>query len=96
MFHFEAARGDYAAQGYGLRIGLGAALMLIGVIGGRIVPSFTRNWLVRRGAGKLPVPPMQTFDKYSLVALLIALLLWVAMPDHMATGVASCSRACCI
>ncbi len=88
VFHLEAARGDYAAQGYGLRIGLGAALMLIGVIGGRIVPSFTRNWLVRRGAGKLPVPPMKTFDKYSLVTLLIALLLWVAMPDHMATGVA--------
>lgn len=88
VFHIEASRGDLAAQGYGLRIGLGAALMLIGVIGGRIVPSFTRNWLVRRGPGKLPVPPMKTFDKFALLALLVALILWVAMPDNMATGLA--------
>ena len=88
VFHFEAARGDYAARGYGLRIGLGAALMLIAVIGGRIVPSFTRNWLVRRGEGKLPVPPMQTYDKIALLALLAALVLWVVMPEHMVTGLA--------
>lgn len=54
IFHWEAARGDYAAQGYGLRAGLGAALMMIAVIGGRIVPSFTRNWLARQGPGRLP------------------------------------------
>lgn len=88
LFHWEAARGDYAAQGYGLRLGLGAALMLIAVIGGRIVPSFTRNWLVKRGPGRLPVAPMQRFDKLSLLALLVALLLWVTLPLHAATGVA--------
>ena len=51
LFHREAARGGYAAQGHGLRLGLGAGVMMIAVIGGRIVPSFTRNWLVRRGPG---------------------------------------------
>jgi len=86
LFHWEAARGGNAAQGYGLRLGLGAALMLIAVIGGRIVPSFTRNWLVKRGPGRLPVPPMQRVDKLSLLALLAALLLWVALPWHPATG----------
>lgn len=88
LFHWEAARGDHAAQGYGLRLGLGAALMLIAVIGGRIVPSFTRNWLVKRAPGRLPVAPMQRFDKLSLLALLVALLLWVTLPLHAATGVA--------
>ena len=88
VFHFEAARGDYAAQGHGLRLGLGAGLMLIALIGGRIVPSFTRNWLVRRGEGKLPVPPMKTFDKYALLALLVALAAWIAAPQSMATGLA--------
>lgn len=86
VFHFEAARGDYAAQGYGLRVGLGAVIMMIAVIGGRIVPSFTRNWLVRRGPGRLPVPPMQRFDKLALGALLGALVVWVVTPDHVLTG----------
>jgi uncharacterized protein involved in response to NO len=88
IFHWEAARGDPAAQGYGLRLGLGAGIMMIAVIGGRVVPSFTRNWLVKRRDKVLPVPPMQGFDKASLVALLVALVLWVALPLHMATGLA--------
>ena len=87
VFHWEAARGDYAAQGYGLRIGLGAVVLMIAVIGGRIVPSFTRNWLAKRGKGRLPVPPMQGFDKAALLVLLSGLLAWVALPEHPATGV---------
>lgn len=86
IFHWEAARGDYAAQGIGLRLGLGAGVMMIAVIGGRIVPSFTRNWLVRRGEGRLPAPPMQTFDKLAVLALLAALVLWVAAPAATAGG----------
>ena len=88
LFHWEAAQGTYAAQGYGLRLGLGAAILMIAVIGGRIVPSFTRNWLVKRGAGRLPAPPMQRFDKLALLALLAALLLWVALPLGVPTGAA--------
>ena len=80
VFHIEAARADFAAQGYGLRIGLGAGLMMIAVIGGRVVPSFTRNYLVKRQSGVLPVPPMQRFDKLALLALLAALLVWLAQP----------------
>ncbi|SDU04320.1 NnrS family protein [Stappia sp. ES.058] len=88
VFHWEAARGDYAAGGTGLRIGLGAALMMIAVIGGRIIPSFTRNWLAKRKPGRLPVPPMQRFDKLTLVVLLVSLLLWVVLPVSPWTGVA--------
>jgi uncharacterized protein involved in response to NO len=88
VFHWEAAHGTYAAEGYGLRIGLGAGIMMIGVIGGRIVPSFTRNWLVKRGPGRLPVPPMQRFDKAALVWLAVTLLLWVALPEARVTGAA--------
>lgn len=88
VFHWEAAHGVYPAQGHGLRLGVAAAVMMIGVIGGRIVPSFTRNWLVRRGPGRLPVPPMQRFDKLALVVLLGALLLWVVRPAAPETSVA--------
>ncbi len=88
LFHWEAAQGAYAAQGAGLRLGLGAGIMMIAVIGGRVVPSFTRNWLVKQHQGALPAPPMQTFDKLALVVLGAALLLWVALPLSAVTGAA--------
>jgi len=88
VFHWEAARGDYGAQGYGLRIGLSAGLMMIAVIGGRVIPSFTRNWLAKRNAPKLPTPPMQRFDKVALLVLLGAFITWIALPSASITAVA--------
>lgn len=88
LFHWEAARGDHAAQGFGLRLGLGAGVLMIAVIGGRVVPSFTRNWLVKQRSTALPAPPMQGFDRLALVLLLAALLLWIIWPVAVVTGVA--------
>ncbi|WP_301751398.1 NnrS family protein [uncultured Erythrobacter sp.] len=88
LFHWEAARGVYAAQGMGLRLGLAASLMMIAVIGGRIVPTFTRNWLVKRGGGRLPALPMQHFDKAALAVLMVALLAWTVWPNAEGTGIA--------
>ncbi|WP_108483036.1 NnrS family protein [Oceaniglobus ichthyenteri] len=86
IFHLEAARGDVAAQGIGLRLGIGAVVMMIVVIGGRVVPSFTRNWLVQRKAERLPAPPMQRFDKATFLITVLALVAWVGAPDHGAVG----------
>ena len=88
LFHTEAATGNYAADGTGERLGLAAAIMLIALVGGRIVPSFTRNWLVRRADTTLPAPPMQRFDKLALVILAAALILWIAAPLTRAAGLA--------
>ena len=88
LFHAEAASGSYAAGGTGKRLGLAVAVMLIAVVGGRIVPSFTRNWLVRRRDATLPAPPMQRFDKLALVVLAGALILWIAAPLTQAAGLA--------
>lgn len=87
VFHCEAARGEFAARGLGLRIGLAAAVMMIALIGGRIVPSFTRNWLVANNPGRLPVPPMQALDKAALAVLLAALGAWLWAPDGRATAI---------
>lgn len=86
LFHLENGRGDYPASGLGLRIGLAAAVMLIAVIGGRVVPSFTRNWLVKQGQSALPAP-VTVFDKGALLALLVALVAWAAAPEALVTGV---------
>jgi uncharacterized protein involved in response to NO len=87
-FHWQAWEDGYAARGPGLRLGLAAAVMLIALIGGRIVPSFTRNWLVRAGHSARPAPPMGRFDKAALAVLLGALLLWLGWPMAPATGAA--------
>lgn len=86
VFHFEAAGGEYAAQGIGLRIGISAAVMMVAVIGGRIVPAFTRNWLVKQGGDVLPAPVMAGFDKIALLALLVAMISWLVAPYMALTG----------
>jgi uncharacterized protein involved in response to NO len=88
VFHWEAARGAHAAQVIGLRLGLGAAIMMVAVIGGRIVPSFTRNWMVKQHSAALPTPPIQRFDRLALLILAFVLLLWVVAPGASATGAA--------
>jgi len=88
LFHLEALAGGYPAQGIGLRLGLVTALMMIAVIGGRIIPSFTRNWLAQHGNPARPAPPMQRFDKLVLLASIPILALWVVQPLETHTGLA--------
>ncbi|MHA6288135.1 NnrS family protein [Maricaulis sp. CAU 1757] len=60
--------------------------LLIALIGGRIVPSFTRNWLVQSGQGG-PLPaPMGRFDTATLVCAGSALLAWVLAPQSWSSG----------
>jgi uncharacterized protein involved in response to NO len=44
-FHIEDYETGHAE--FGSRLGIAAAVALISLIGGRVVPSFTRNWLAR-------------------------------------------------
>ncbi|MGR3792997.1 NnrS family protein [Vannielia sp. SX4] len=83
-YHAEAALTGTAWHGH--RAGIALLIFLILLIGGRIVPSFTRNWLVQRGATALPVPFIR-FDAVSLASGALALLAWVAVPDALATAV---------
>ncbi|MCG6903503.1 MAG: NnrS family protein, partial [Rhodobacter sp.] len=87
LFHWEAARGDYAAGGAGLRIGLSAGIVMITVIGGRIVPSFTRNWLARQGRPERPAPG-DAFDRLVVVCTVAVLLVWVIAPSGRGTALA--------
>lgn len=88
LFHWEVAQGGYAAHGTGVRLGLAAAIMMIALIGGRIVPSFTRNWLAQRGATALPTPPGRRFDKAALLGLAAAVVAWTFWPDAPVVGIA--------
>lgn len=86
LFLWEDAAGTYAAQGAGLRTGLSAAMMLVAIIGGRIIPNFTRNWLLRRGPGAMPATPAPRFETLALAILAAALAAWITAPEATATA----------
>ena len=83
LFHLEAiAR---VGNGHGTRLGIAAIVMLIMLIGGRIIPSFTRNWLARRSPGRLPAP----FDRFDVAVMAVscmALASWVILPETVPTA----------
>ena len=54
---------------------VGALVTLIALVGGRIIPSFTRNWLVRNGSARLP-RPFSRFDLVAIAALVPAFVAW--------------------
>jgi uncharacterized protein involved in response to NO len=85
LMHLEAL-GQPIEPGLGWRLGLAAILVLIAVVGGRIIPSFTRNWLVKRGATALPAP-FGRVDRLALLSLVPTLLAWSVLPDHALVGV---------
>ena len=76
-FHLEAH--FHGAAEIAIRIGIAVVVLLISLIGGRIVPSFTRNWLVRENPGRLPVP----FNRFDIIVIAVgalALVAWVVSP----------------
>ncbi len=83
LFHLEAL--GILSGGYGLRLGVGTTVLLIMLIGGRIIPSFTRNWLARQPGTRLPVP-FNGLDVLVMVESGLVLALWVLLPDAAITG----------
>ena len=83
VFHLEVVLTGRA--NYGVRIAIAAIIVLISLIGGRIVPSFTGNWLKRSNPGRLPVP-FSRFDAVTIAASALALLSWIGAPDFSGSG----------
>jgi uncharacterized protein involved in response to NO len=76
-----------AAVDVGVRLALGAATVLIGLIGGRIVPSFTRNWMKARSL--TPEPALfGNVDRAALGLTVVGAGLWVIAPQSLLTGFA--------
>ncbi len=80
-----AANDTFADAAVGQRMGLSVIVMLIALIGGRVIPSFTGNWLKKRGVDISPTP-FSGFDRFSLLVLLGALALWTAKPELALSG----------
>ncbi|MBM3569607.1 MAG: NnrS family protein [Alphaproteobacteria bacterium] len=69
------------------KAGLGVVALLITMIGGRIVPAFTGNWLRARGETRLPVGSAKR-DLAAILTTAVAFALWVPLPESEVTGLA--------
>lgn len=87
LMDLGAEAGIGGLDAYGWRLGLAAILIQISVIGGRIVPNFTRNWLAKRGQQRVP-PMADNIDRAALGVLHAALIAWVLFPGARPVGVA--------
>jgi uncharacterized protein involved in response to NO len=84
VFQVEVVVGG--APDYGLRLGCAAIVGLIMLVGGRITPSFTNNWLARQNSAKRPAP-LGRFDMAALAVAGIALIAWIVAPGRAGSGV---------
>lgn len=90
LFHTEAHL--FGLSDVGRRLGLAAAILMISLIGGRIIPSFTRNWLLREDERRLPVS-FNRLDAVAIAVSVFALGCWTIFPEFAATGVAMAMAA---
>ncbi|MGB8398498.1 NnrS family protein [Bradyrhizobium sp.] len=84
-FHLEAHFSGLA--NYATRFGIALVITLVGLIGGRIIPSFTRNWLAKRDAGRMPTA-FDRFDMVTIACSAAALLVWIIRPEGPFSGAA--------
>lgn len=83
-FHLESALAG--AADHSLRAAVAVVLAMIMLVGGRIIPAFTRNWLMMRGSDQLPAP-FSRVDGGAMLMSVVALVSWIAWPEAGATGV---------
>lgn len=85
LVHLEVLDVFETAQ-FGNRIGIATLLAMIALVGGRIVPSFTRNWLVKfQPAAGVPAPAERA-DTIALVLTVLSVAAWMIAPDEPLTG----------
>jgi uncharacterized protein involved in response to NO len=72
-------------SGLGWRLGLAAPILLISVVGGRIIPSFTHNWLFKRHSARLPAAH-GAVDSAAVGLLCAGIIVWAVLPDFRPAG----------
>jgi uncharacterized protein involved in response to NO len=83
LFHIQAIGGH--GPDVSIRLGLGAYVLLVTIVGGRILPSFTRNWINQFGRTDFPVP-YNHFDATSIIIGAMSLAVWSFAPESLASG----------
>ena len=80
-----AAAGLTADKTFGARVGIAVLGAMISLVGGRLIPSFTRNRLARMGASTRPAP-FGSLDRLALAVVPLALAAWAFGLASSVTG----------
>jgi len=83
LFHLLALSG--AETDLSERMPLSLMMMLLALIGGRITPTFTNDYLAERGIPEQPVA-FPRFDGLSILLVAMAAIAWTVRPQASATG----------
>jgi uncharacterized protein involved in response to NO len=96
MFHVQILNGTDTDRPE--RMAIGIVMMLMALIGGRVTPSFTEEFLIDSCRAERPAP----FSRYDAVAIALAgcsVLSWIVQPQSIVTGwlfviagIATCGR----
>jgi uncharacterized protein involved in response to NO len=83
---YLGAAGFLPDQDLAWKCAVALVVTLISLIGGRIIPSFTRNWLAKQGVRQgLPTQPGR-FDIAVIGLTALAFLAWITAPQGWLTG----------
>ncbi len=94
MFHAEALGFITGFAPQALRLGLFSVLAMVALLGGRVVPAFTRNALLRRdGDAHLPVLRPRLDQAGVFAAMAVAAALGLGLPAMITGGLAALACA---
>ena len=83
LFHLRAVNGediDLPA-----RMALALIMVLLTLLGGRLIPNFTKEFFSERGEIRQPAS-FSAFDGLSIILVILAVVAWVLRPQSIATG----------
>ena len=83
---YLSVTGTIPSPDLGWQLGVSIVLLLISLIGGRIIPSFTRNWMAKRGIKSGLPTQAGKFDLFVIGATAFALLAWLSGPATAPIG----------
>ena len=83
---YAGAAGIIVDPALAWKCGFALVIILISLIGGRIIPSFSRNWLAKQGVREgLPAQPTR-FDLVVIALTAFAFLAWITAPQGWLTA----------
>lgn len=78
-----------------LHLALGTIALLLALIGGRIIPTFTGNWLKAQGQD-VSIPAMGLLDKAGILLTALSALGWTFLPEQGLTAVLLVVAGCAL